>query len=69
MRVKKSSKPPLCNDKGGHDETIFLMKFEAWGRTHSMGALFDANYESTLPATEATVLTAFQVMAYIYATF
>ena len=32
------------------------MKFEAWGGTQDMGALFDANFESTLPATEAAVL-------------
>ncbi len=32
------------------------MKFKAWGGTQDMGALFDANFENTLPATEAAVL-------------
>ncbi len=50
-----SLKPSLCNGKGGQDEVIFLMKFKAWGRTQGMGALFNVNFESTLPATEAAV--------------
>ncbi len=29
------------------------MKFEAWGRTQDMGALFDANFETTLLTTES----------------
>ena len=56
MSGNKSLKPPLCNSKGGQDGVIFLMKFEAWGRTEDMGALFDTNLETTLPATEATGL-------------
>ena len=32
------------------------MKFEAWGGNQDMGALFDVNFENTLPATGTTVL-------------
>ena len=52
MSGYKSLKPSLCNDKGGQDKTIFLMKFEAWGGIQDLGDLFKANFESTLPATK-----------------
>ncbi len=32
------------------------MKFEAWGGNQYVGSLFDANFETTLPAIEDTVL-------------
>ena len=56
MSGNKSLKPPLCNYKGEQDGAIFLLKFKAWGGTQDMGALFDANFEATLPYTKATVL-------------
>ena len=56
MSGNKSLEPPLCNGKGGQDGAIFLMKFKAWGGTQDMGVLFEANFENTLPATEAIVL-------------
>ncbi len=41
---------------GGHDGVIFLMKVKSLDRTQDMGNLFKENFESALPATEATVL-------------
>ncbi len=56
MSGNKSLKSRLSNGKGGKDGAIFLMKFEAWGRTRDVGALFDRNFKKTLPDTEAAVL-------------
>ncbi len=35
---------------------IFLITFEAWSGTQDTGAVFDANFQTTLPSTEATAL-------------
>ncbi len=48
--------PHLCNDKGEQDGLIILMKFKDWDGTQDMGALFDANFKTSLPATEADIL-------------
>ncbi len=56
MSGKTLLKPLFCNSKEGQDGAIFLLKFEAWGGTQDMGALFDAVFETTLPSTEASNL-------------
>ena len=47
------SKPPRYNGKGGRDFIVFGIHFKAWLHTQGIGAVMDANFESTLPDAES----------------